>query len=418
MRELPKPVKLRFYFDFSCPYAYVASARVEAFARRVGVELDPRPMLLGGVFRELDTPQNLSDTLSPSKAHHNFADMHRQAAAAGVPLNIPAGHPIRTVQALRVLLVVGPPFLPLAHHLFRAYWVEGIDISTHAGLAQVLREAGFGPGRAEAVLAQAQSPEVKAELRSRTDEAIAAGVFGIPSFVLDSDLSNLYWGVDRLPMIAARLGTPEPPPAPLPLPAHPIDLYFDYSSPFAYIGCVIAERLFGDAARWRPMLLGAVFKSVGTVDVPLFTQSEPKRRHTRLDLERQAADAGLEFRFPSRFPMTTVLALRVTLAAGGLEGAAGRRLVHAIFRAYWADDRNIADPEVMRAICAAEGLDAEALLAAAGSPGLKSSLRTATSEAVDAGVFGAPTVVVHRPEGRELFWGADRIPLALAAARG
>ncbi|MCA9683740.1 MAG: DsbA family protein [Myxococcales bacterium] len=137
------PTALRFYFDFSCPYAYLASTAVEATAARSGVELDPRPMLLGGVFRALETPQNLSATLSPAKARHNLADMQRQAARAGVPLNMPKHHPMRTVEALRTLLVVGPPYMPLAHHFYRAYWVDNIQISSPEGLREVLRRAGL-----------------------------------------------------------------------------------------------------------------------------------------------------------------------------------------------------------------------------------------------------------------------------------
>lgn len=409
---------LRFYFDFSCPYAYVASTRVEAFAQRVGLELEARPMLLGGVFRAVQTPQNLSETLGPSKARHNLADMHRQAALAGVPLTMPAGHPIRTVQALRALLVVGPPYLPLAHRFFRAYWVEGIDLSTEDGVRRVLTEAGHD---ADEILAQTHAAAIKAELRARTDQAIAAGVFGVPAFELtDADgevCGDLYWGVDRLDMIAAHVGKPPDELDPLGDGAAPVDLYFDYSSPFAYLGCRLGERLFGDRARWRPMLLGAVFKQVGTANVPMFAQNSAKRRHTSTDLHRQAELLGARFQFPSRFPMNTVLALRVTLAAGGLERAEGRRLVHALFEAYWADDRDLADAEVVASVCDAVGLDGAALVRAATEQPIKDALRTATSEAVEAGVFGAPTTIVHTADGPQLYWGADRIRLAHAAAR-
>jgi 2-hydroxychromene-2-carboxylate isomerase len=412
--------RLRFYFDFSCPYAYVASTRIEALAQRAGVQLEARPILLGGVFRAWSTPQNLSETLSPAKARHNLSDMHRQAQLAGVPLRMPKGHPLRTVEALRALLVVGEPFWPLAHALFRAYWVDDVDLSKPAALHQVLTAAGHD---ADAVMAMSSDEAIKQELRERTDEAIAAGVFGVPTCVLETDDGpQLFWGSDRLAMVerlACRITGRTPAPENLPTREQlraPVDVYFDYSSPFAYLGCHRAEQLLGDHARWHPMLLGAVFKQVGTADVPLFLQSEAKRRHTAQDLDRQASEAGATYRFPSRFPMRTVLALRVTIAAGAHAPGGPRRLIHALFRAYWGEDRDISSPAEIARICVEQGLDGEALVAAANEQSAKDGLFASTSAAIEAGVFGAPTFVVHTQAGPQLYWGADRLELAVRAA--
>lgn len=412
--------KLRFYFDFSCPYAYVASTQIEALAQRSGVSVEARPILLGGVFKAWSTPQNLSETLGPAKARHNLLDMFRQAKRAGVPLSMPKGHPLRTVEALRALLVVGEPFWPLAHAIYRAYWVENLDISKEDVLRRVLSEAGHD---ADAILAKSRDEAIKQELRERTDEAIAAGVFGVPTCVLETDAGpELFWGADRLGMVerlACRLTGRTPKIDSLPTREQlraGVDIYFDYSSPFAYLGCHRAEQLLGDHARWHPMLLGAVFKQVGTADVPLFLQSEAKRRHTAKDLERQAADVGAMYRFPTRFPMRTVLPLRVTIAAGAHAPGGPRRLIHALFRAYWGEDRDISNPGEIARVCAEQGLDGEALLAAANDQAAKDGLFASTSAAVEAGVFGAPTFIVHTASGRELFWGCDRLELAVRAA--
>ncbi len=412
--------RLRFYFDFSCPYAYVASTRIEALAERAGVELEARPILLGGVFRAVATPQNLSETLGPAKARHNLTDMHRQAALAGVPIAMPKGHPIRTVEALRALLAVGEPFWPLAHALYRAYWVENVDISKDAVLRDVLTRAGHD---ADAILAKAGDEATKQELRERTDEAIAAGVFGVPTCVLETESGpELFWGSDRLGMVE-RLAYRNTGRAPLvdELPTReqlraPVDIYFDYSSPFAYLGCHRAEQLLGDHARWHPMLLGAVFKQVGTPDVPLFQQSAAKRRHTAQDLERQASEVGALYRFPSRFPMRTVLPLRVTIAAKAHLPGGPRRLIHAFFRAYWGEDRDISDPAEIARICAEQGLDGAALLDAANEQAAKDGLFASTSAAVETKIFGAPTFIVHTAKGPELFWGGDRLEMAVRAA--
>jgi 2-hydroxychromene-2-carboxylate isomerase len=406
---------LRFYFDITCPYAYVASTKVEALAQRTGAVLEPRPILLGGVFRAHETPQKLFATLPPAKSRHNLADMHRQAAIADLPpLRMPGNHPLRSVEALRALLIVGvesPQFWPLVHALYRAYWVEDVDISTPDGLRSVL--ASVTGIDVEAVLARLEDPSIKQALRERTDEAVALGVFGVPAFMVEGEL---YWGVDRMDQVERALGgTPAQAEVD---PRAPIDLWFDYSSPFAYLGCHLAESRLGDRARWRPMLLGAVFKQVGTNDVPLFQQSAAKRKWIAADMHRGAADAGVPFKFPSRFPMNSVLALRVTLLARAHESAAGRKLVHRIFQAYWAEDRDIASPEVIAALCDECGFDGATLVAGAGDAAIKDALRSSTDAAVEAGVFGAPTFVVHTEEGDKLFWGSDRLELAIRAASG
>jgi len=401
--------RFEFWFDFSCPYAYVASTRVEALAARVGAELDARPMLLGGVFRARKTPQNLSNILSPAKAAHNLDDMRRQAQMAGVALQMPAGHPFRTVEALRCLLAVGAPFMPLAHHFYRAYWAEGRDLGQREVVVDVLRSAGQDP---EAVLARANTEAIKDELRRRTDEAVERGIFGAPTcFVVD----QLYWGQDRLDMVEAALGG-------LPAAVHsnmglaPIDLWFDYSSPFAYLALAQAEAMFGAAAQWRPLLLGGLFRSVGTPDVPLFTLSPEKRRHTMQDLQRQANCANVPLAWPTRFPISTVLALRLTLQAGLVSSIVGRGLIVRIARALWAEDRDISDPVVLAGLCDELGFPGEPLVAAAGAA--KSALFAATTAAQSAGVFGVPTFVVHRPDRDLLYWGVDRMAWAARAAAG
>ncbi len=407
-----QPGRFEFWFDFSCPYAYIASTRVEALAQRTGAELDVRPMLLGGVFKARGTAQNLAATLAPAKAQHNLNDMRRQAQLAGVPLHMPPGHPLRTVEALRCVLAAGAPYMPLVRRFYRAYWAEGRDIGQGEVVDAILAEAGLDVA---AVRARAASDEIKDELRRRTDEAIERGIFGVPTcFVGD----ELFWGQDRLDMVEAALGgsprSLRPPPGAA---LAPVDFYFDYSSPFAYLALTQVEAVLGSAARWRPLLLGGLFREVGTPQVPLFTMSAEKRRHVMLDLGRQAARAGVAFAMPTRFPMNTLLALRMTVQARLTETLAGRALIVHIARALWALDRDISDPAVLAGLVDEMGLPGEAMVAAA-SEG-KAALVAATTAAQSAGVFGVPTFVVHAP-GREplLYWGVDRLDWAARAAAG
>jgi 2-hydroxychromene-2-carboxylate isomerase len=191
--------RLDFWFDYSCPYAYLGSTQVESLAERAGAQLSWKPMLLGGVFAANGTPQKLFATLSPQKAAHNARDLERWAELFDVPLRMPEGHPLRTVEALRATLVSGiDP--RVVHGFYRAYWVEGRPPSDEATLREVLSAAGHDAG---AILARITDHAVKDDLRRRTDEAIALGIFGAPSFVVDG--SRMYWGQDRMVLVERDL---------------------------------------------------------------------------------------------------------------------------------------------------------------------------------------------------------------------
>ena len=191
--------QLDFWFDYSCPYAYLGSTQVETLARRTGAELTFRPLLLGGVFRAVGAPQNMMDVLSPPKALHNLNDMLRWAELFGVPLSLPGGHPFRTVEALRATLLTrcDPAVI---HGFYRAYWIDGQKPSEPATLRAVLAAAGHDP---DAIAAHMQDDAVKDDLRRRTDEAIALGIFGAPTFIVNR--TQLYWGQDRIAFVERAL---------------------------------------------------------------------------------------------------------------------------------------------------------------------------------------------------------------------
>lgn len=193
--------RLHVWFDYSCPYAYLASTQVEALAKRTNADLVWEPMLLGGVFRANDTPQNLFNVLSPQKAAHNGNDMMRWADLFGVELKMPSAHPMRTVEALRATLAtkIDPNVI---HGFYRAYWIENRPPSEKETLTDVLRKAGHDPAILETL------GEFKEDLRKRTDHAIALGIFGAPSFVVDGEM---WWGQDRMDFVERALGRTLPP---------------------------------------------------------------------------------------------------------------------------------------------------------------------------------------------------------------
>lgn len=392
--------RLDFWFDYTCPYAYLASTRVEALARRTGDELRWRPMLLGGVFRANATPQKLFATLSPQKARHNADDLQRWAALYDVPLAMPAGHPLRSVEALRATLAAGcdPRVI---HGFYRAYWVEGREISRPETMRAVLTAAGHD---ADAVLAAVSGDALRDALRVETDRAIALGIFGAPAYVIDDAV--MYWGGDRAHFVEglkpSDLFSTQPR---NPLMAHTLEIYWDFSSPFAYLGATQAKALAertGATLIWRPMLLGGLFKAIGQELVPLNTWSDAKRRYYFDDMHRWAEFWGVPFNFPSIFPMNSIKALRTYLALPPERQDAFRE---GAFRAYWADGRDINDDGVLSELI---GADAAAVLARTQDPAVKQALVEATKHAESAGVFGAPTWVV---DGKDLYWGQDRLPL-------
>lgn len=196
-----------------------------------------------------------------------------------------------------------------------------------------------------------------------------------------------------------------------PVPDGVVECWIDYSSPFAYLASTQIERVAresGARAVFRPFLLGALFKEIGTATIPLATFSAAKQRHTSLDMHRWADHWGVPFRWPSRFPLRTVEALRLTLLA---DDASRASLVHAIMKACWVDDRDPVERPVLADCVREAGLDPALLERTAEA---KHALFAATSEAVARGAPGAPCFVV----GDQLFWGQDRLEFVAKALRG
>ena len=170
-----------------------------------------------------------------------------------------------------------------------------------------------------------------------------------------------------------------------------VRLYHDYASPFSYLATTQIEGVCADRRAeliWHPMLLGAVFKQVQMENVPLLAMSPAKQRHYRQDIARYARYYGVPFAFPSRFPMRTVDALRLTLAVQAGSDDDAVRLTHRIYRAYWVEDRDIADRTVLAALLKELELAAEDALDQLDDPAIKQALFDNTAQAVEAGHHG------------------------------
>lgn len=190
----------------------------------------------------------------------------------------------------------------------------------------------------------------------------------------------------------------------------PIEFWFDFASTYSYPAALRIEALAqaNDVAlRWRPFLLGPIFHAQGWNDSP-FNLYPAKGRYMWRDLERLCDAQRISLRKPSQFPRNSVLAARVACHVADQPWAGD--FIRAVYRANFAEDRDIAQPGVIAACLDALGQPGQALIDAAQSPAHKDALRRQTEAAKACGIFGAPTVMV----GDEMFWGNDRLEAAIA----
>jgi len=189
-----------------------------------------------------------------------------------------------------------------------------------------------------------------------------------------------------------------------------LEFWFEFASTYSYLTVMRIEGAAGRAGvgvRWRPFLLGPIFAAQGWNDSP-FNIYAAKGSYMWRDLERRAEGYGLPFRRPSRFPRNGLLAARAALVASG-EGWCPD-FTRSVFRANFAEDREIGEAGVLKEILRELGRDADGVLARAGSDEIKRALGGQTDEAMARGIFGAPSFLA----GDELFWGDDRLEAALA----
>jgi 2-hydroxychromene-2-carboxylate isomerase len=190
---------VEFYFDFGSPYSYLAHKALPAIAAARGAQVLWRPMLLGGVFKATG---NHSPAEIPAKSAWMHRDMQRWAARYGAAFQFNPHFPINTLVLMRGAVGMqmrGADFHKYMEAIFHAMWAEPRNLGDPEELAAVLRQAGLD---ADAFAALANDAEVKEQLKKYTQEAVARGVFGAPTFFVGEDM---FWGQDRLEFVAEAL---------------------------------------------------------------------------------------------------------------------------------------------------------------------------------------------------------------------
>ncbi len=185
-----------FYFDFTSPYGYLMSEKIDAVAARFGRKVRWHPILLGLVFKETGSQPPIG---LPLKGPYMAKDVLRSARFLGVPYRHPTRFPVPTQAAGRAYYWLHGQDCGLArrfaHAAYRALFVDNRDISAPETVVALAVEQGV---EAAALTAALATPEVKERLQNETEQAIARGVFGSPYVVIDDEP---FFGVDRLPQI-------------------------------------------------------------------------------------------------------------------------------------------------------------------------------------------------------------------------
>ncbi|MBN9593139.1 MAG: 2-hydroxychromene-2-carboxylate isomerase [Alphaproteobacteria bacterium] len=198
--------EITFWYEFASTYSYPAAMRVERLAARAGMALTWRPFLLAPIFGAQgwnDSPFNIY----PAKGRYMWRDLERICDAEGLPLKTPPHRfPQNGLKAARIALALASKRRTgeFTRAVYTANFAEQRDIADDATLAGILTGMGLN---ATAITEAANTPENKQALKQQTDDAIACGIFGAPSFTVGSEL---FWGNDRLEQALAwaRAGSP------------------------------------------------------------------------------------------------------------------------------------------------------------------------------------------------------------------
>ena len=196
---MSKPID--FYFDFSSPYGYLGSTRIDALAAEHDRSVQWHPILLGAVFKVAGNTPMME---IPLKASYSWHDLARTARFHDIPFKRPPQFPLATQAAARSMLWIEEHYghslaVRFAHAIFAAMYVEGVDVSAVPKVLDIA--AALAVDRA-ALSAALETLAIKERLKNEVTDAIKRGVFGAPFVIADSEA---FWGFDRFTQLAAFL---------------------------------------------------------------------------------------------------------------------------------------------------------------------------------------------------------------------
>jgi len=378
-----------FHYDVVCPYAYLGALKIKKETQKIQAKIRWIPTLLGGLFRYNQSPDIPAQTWAPAKLRYSAIDLVRQAQKQQKKLRYHPQHPVRSVEAMRLLCMVNSEIRPLLSiQLFSAYWEQGQNISDPKILNNIAKEVGID---VDLFL----DPKAKEKLFDNTKLAHERGIFGVPSFAVGD---RIWWGQDRLHLAMQSLGAPKKQFPEGRASTDPISLYHDFSSPFSYLGVMQIPKIeekYGITIQLKPILLGALFRNIGTPDVPLFAMSKAKQNYMLRDLNDGSKFWNTPFSFPKKFPIRSILPLRISILAP--------QCTFDIYSSMWEKGEDISDPEVLKKIVTNHNLNWNDLLENIAKA--KKILIENTTEAEKKGICGVPSFHFQN----SIWWGQDRI---------
>ncbi|MGP5440142.1 2-hydroxychromene-2-carboxylate isomerase [Psychrobacter faecalis] len=190
--------KVEFFFDVGSPASYLAWTQLESIAQRTNAKIIWRPMLLGAVFQATG---NASPASVPAKGPYMLKDLQRFSNIYGVPFNFNPFFPLNTMHLMRgaTAYLEEPEFQTYLAAIFNALWSEQLNMESPEVVAEVLTKAGID---VTDFMARISETEVKERLKDTTEEAVARGVFGAPSFFVNGEM---FFGQDRLSFVEIAL---------------------------------------------------------------------------------------------------------------------------------------------------------------------------------------------------------------------
>lgn len=194
---------IEFFYDYSSPWTYFASDRIEDFCARNKAKLVWKPFLVGGVFNKVNpTVYQRRENPVPPKDNYYRKDMADWARYLDIKMVRPSVFPVNSVKALRGAFVAidAGTISAYSKAVFTAYWRDDKDISQDAVLREIVKAAGMD---ADGFFAKIADDTVKRKLFATTDDLIARGGFGTPTFFIDRD--DMYFGNDRFELMQAAL---------------------------------------------------------------------------------------------------------------------------------------------------------------------------------------------------------------------
>lgn len=198
--------QITFYFDLGSPYSYVGFHRIQQIAAQYQTEVVWKPMLLGGVFKATG---NSSPMTIPAKARYSMIDLGRWSKLWNIPVQMNPYFPINTLNLMRIISAVQiyqpENFQKILNGLFDAMFGNPRNLNDINELANVAQGLGLEITQVQAWLADEQ---VKAQLKQVTEQAIARGVFGAPTWFVDDEI---FWGIDHLHFLEMQLSKDENP---------------------------------------------------------------------------------------------------------------------------------------------------------------------------------------------------------------